>query len=168
MLALTTGGTLDKVYSAQGRLEVGPPCLPTLLEEAGAQDGVLIVEVMRKDSLDINDDDQRALCQYVRDAPHHRVLITHGTDTMVETALLLRGLCPEKTIVLTGAVQPHSMRRSDAAFNVGFTLGALSTPTRGLRHHERPGLPSRPGDQRPGAGTVRAARLTATDSLADH
>ncbi len=125
VLALTTGGTLDKIYTAQGQLEVGEPCLPAILREAHACVDLLAVEVLRKDSLDLDADDQRMIQQQVRQAPQRHVLVTHGTDTMVETALLLRDLCLDKTIVLTGAIQPHSMRCSDAAFNIGFALGAL-------------------------------------------
>ena len=125
VLALTAGGTIDKVYTARGKLDPGPSCLPDVLAEAFCDLEVSIVEVVRKDSLDMTAADRNALRQRVLEAAHDRILITHGTDTIIQTAQALSGV-PGKTIVLTAAMQPRSFRRSDAAFNVGFALGALS------------------------------------------
>ena len=125
VLALTTGGTIDKVYTAKGDLNPGPSCLPDVLAEAFCHLEVDVVEVVRKDSLDMTAADRDVLRQRVVESGHDRILITHGTDTIIETAQALTGV-PGKTIVLTAAMQPRSFRRSDAAFNVGFALAALS------------------------------------------
>ena len=125
VLALTTGGTIDKVYTVLGDLDPGPSCLPDVLDEGCCQVEVSILEVLRKDSLDMTAADRNLLRRHVFEAAFDRILITHGTDTIIETAQALVGV-PGKTIVLTGALQPRSFRRSDAAFNVGFALAALS------------------------------------------
>ena len=125
VLALTTGGTIDKVYTPFGDLDPGPSCLPDVLAEGCCQVEVSIVEVLRKDSLDMTAADRQLLRQHVLEAAFDRILITHGTDTIIQTAQALVDV-PDKTIVLTGAMQPRSFRRSDAAFNVGFALAALS------------------------------------------
>lgn len=125
VLALTTGGTIDKIYTAKGYLDPGASCLPDVLAEAFCHLEVDIVEVARKDSLDLTADDRTVLRQRVAESEHDRILITHGTDTITETAQALSGV-PGKTIVLTAAMQPRSFRRSDAAFNVGFALAAVS------------------------------------------
>lgn len=125
VLALTAGGTIDKVYTVSGDLDPGPSCLPDVLAEGCCEVEVSIVEVLRKDSLDMTVADRNLLRQHVVDAPFDHILITHGTDTIIQTARALVGV-PGKTVVLTGAMQPRSFRRSDAAFNVGFALAALS------------------------------------------
>ena len=125
VLALTAGGTIDKVYTVSGDLDPGPSCLPDVLAEGCCEVEFSIVEVLRKDSLEMTVADRNLLRQHVVDAPFDHILITHGTDTIIQTARALVGV-PGKTVVLTGAMQPRSFRRSDAAFNVGFALAALS------------------------------------------
>ena len=86
---------------------------------------------MRKDSLDLTEADRAAIVAAVRACDASRVLVTHGTDTMVETAralLAVRG----KTVVLTGAMQPATQRDSDAVFNIGFAIGVLANAAPGV------------------------------------
>lgn len=121
----TTGGTIDKVYfDANSEFEIGDSLLPELLSESNIQGGYRIHEVLRKDSLDMTDDDRDRLFEAVAGCEARQVLITHGTDTMAETAQRLSTLS-DRTIVLFGAMQPARMRRTDALFNLGFAWSAV-------------------------------------------
>ncbi|MFB2705857.1 asparaginase domain-containing protein [Marinobacter shengliensis] len=121
---LTTGGTIDKVYfDANSKFEIGETLLPELLRESNIHDGYIIRELMRKDSLELTDDDRATILEAVRTSDCSRILITHGTDTMAQTAQVLKPLA-DRTIVLTGAMQPARMRRTDAIFNIGFAWAA--------------------------------------------
>ena len=103
---LTCGGTFDKVYyDALSDYSIGAPCAPDLLAEAGMQDGWELIEVMRKDSLDMTDDDRQTLRTAAASCRASRLVVIHGTDTMAESAAVLADI-PEKTIVLTGAMSP--------------------------------------------------------------
>ncbi|GHD42675.1 L-asparaginase [Marinobacter persicus] len=122
----TTGGTIDKVYfDANSQFEIGDTLLPELLAESNVHEGYEVAGLMRKDSLEITDSDRELIVQAVGGCNHERVLITHGTDSMAKTAEALKPVAGERTIVLTGAMQPARMRRSDAVFNVGFAWAAL-------------------------------------------
>jgi L-asparaginase len=81
---------------------------------------------MRKDSLDMDDADRGLVREAVERAPDRHILITHGTDTMIETGKALIGI-PGKCIVLTGAMEPANFKSSDAVFNLGVAIGALNT-----------------------------------------
>lgn len=121
---LTTGGTIDKVYfDANSTFEIGESLLPELLQEANIQNGYELQALMRKDSLELTDQDRDAILTAARASNHQRLLITHGTDTMAQTAQVLKPLT-DRTIVLTGAMQPARMRRTDAVFNIGFAWAA--------------------------------------------
>ncbi len=124
---IATGGTLDKHYSAiTGTLDVDDPVLHKVLADAGVGPEELTVSsFLRKDSLDITPDERADLAEFVASAPASRVLITHGTDTMGETAELIARLAPGKTVVLTGAMVPYKVESSDAAFNIGFAYAAV-------------------------------------------
>jgi L-asparaginase len=123
----TTGGTLDKVYfDANSEFQVGEPGVVEVLHEANVAFSYDVEPLMRKDSLDLTDDDRALIRERVADDPANRILITHGTDTMIQTALLLSGI-QGKTIVLTGSMQPARLRVSDAAFNVGAAVIAVQT-----------------------------------------
>ncbi|HEY3900102.1 MAG TPA: asparaginase domain-containing protein [Chthoniobacter sp.] len=122
---LTTGGTIDKVYfDATSEYEVGPPHVAEVLREGNATFDHTIEAVLAKDSLDLTDSDRASIRRHVESCPGDRVIITHGTDTMVETARSLSGI-PGKTIVLTGAMQPAGFKTSDAEFNLGVAIGAV-------------------------------------------
>jgi L-asparaginase len=122
---LTTGGTIDKVYfDAKSEFEVGPPMIVDLLREVRVAFEMAIEQVFAKDSLELTDVDRQLLRRRVLSADSNRILITHGTDTMVETGRALTDV-PGKTIVLTGSMQPARFRNTDAGFNIAFALGAL-------------------------------------------
>lgn len=128
----TTGGTIDKHYfDANSEFEIADSLLPELLQEANISDRYQITGLLRKDSLDITDQDRAALVAAVAAAEAGRILITHGTDTMAETAQALAGI-DGKTVVLMGAMQPARMRRSDAVFNLGFAWAALKLLPAGI------------------------------------
>ncbi|MEQ1687640.1 MAG: asparaginase domain-containing protein [Sphingopyxis sp.] len=121
----TTGGTIDKVYfDALSEFEVGETALHPILREANVTLDFAITPLMRKDSLELTDDDRSTIRAAVEACDAAHVLITHGTDTMVKTAAALQGIAG-KTIVLTGAMQPASLRSSDSLFNIGFAFAAV-------------------------------------------
>lgn len=121
----TAGGTIDKVYfDAKGGYEVGAPMVRHILEQGRVTVDIPIVELLRKDSLEMTPADRSAVREAVGASEAMRIIVTHGTDTMVETARELEGLA-DKTIVLTGALQPARFADSDAAFNLGLAVGAV-------------------------------------------
>jgi L-asparaginase len=129
---LAVGGTIDKVYfDAKSEYEVGPPNIEKVLAEFNLSIGYTVASLMRKDSLDLSDDDRALIVQAVTLAPTSRVLITHGTDTMINTARALRAVSG-KTVVLTGALEPALFKTSDAVFNIGCALGAVQTLSPGI------------------------------------
>ena len=129
---VTTGGTIDKIYFDRlSEFEVGEPQVGALLEQANVGFGWSVTALLRKDSLDLTDADRAAIVAAVRGCDAERVLVTHGTDTMLETARAL-GAVAGKTIVLTGAMQPATQRDSDAVFNIGFAIGVLRTAAPGV------------------------------------
>ena len=124
---LTTGGTIDKVYfDALSRFEVGDTVVGKILRESGASFDFEIIPLMRKDSLELTDTDREAIRAAVAARAESRVVITHGTDTMVETAKSL-AVVAGKTIVLTGALSPARFQASDALFNLGMAVAAVQT-----------------------------------------
>lgn len=125
VLVITTGGTLDKIYfDAKSSYEVGTSIVGTLLRQAEVRAPFEIVELMRKDSLDMTENDRDAIRHSVADAAFSNVIITHGTDTMTDTAGKLLGTSG-KTIVLTGALAPARFADSDAMFNLGMAFAAV-------------------------------------------
>ncbi|MCH8497914.1 MAG: asparaginase [Marinobacter sp.] len=122
---ITTGGTIDKIYhDAASDFQVGDSLLPRILQEAGVEQVESVTEALRKDSLEMTAADRQHVLALVQASNARHILITHGTDTMVDTAQVLAAVA-DKTIVLTGAMRPARMRDSDAAFNVGFALAAV-------------------------------------------
>jgi len=124
---ITTGGTIDKVcFDAKSEFQVGSPMVAEVLKEANVTVAVTVEEVVAKDSLELTDADRQLIRKRVLACAEDRVLITHGTDTMVETARALEGIAG-KTIVLTGSMQPARFRNTDAAFNIGCAFGAVQS-----------------------------------------
>lgn len=128
----TTGGTFDKIYhDALSEFSIGEPMAPTLLEEAGVTFEYALDSLLRKDSLELTDEDRTLIREHVTACDERLVLITHGTDTMTDTAHVLQDVTG-KVIVLTGAMQPARMRQSDAPFNLGLAIGALQCLPEGV------------------------------------
>lgn len=128
----TTGGTIDKLYfDALSEYQIGSPQVLRVLQDVGV-DGVFRVSpLMRKDSLDITESDRQRIVDAVQNSHARKVIITHGTDTMVDTGKALSAVSG-KTIVLVGAMQPAGLRISDAEFNIGFAWGAVQTLPHGV------------------------------------
>lgn len=122
---LATGGTFDKVYfDAKSEFHIGDPMAISVLDEANVDLDFDVESILKKDSLEINQQDRQQIRQKIVEQRCNKIIITHGTDTMVETAQELQNI-PGKTIVITGAMQPARMRYSDAAFNIGFACSAV-------------------------------------------
>lgn len=123
----TTGGTFDKIYfDANSTFHIGDTQVTPILNESNVTHPYQVEEILRKDSLDMGDNDRQRICESVTAAVAERIIIIHGTDTMVQTANALAACHLEnKTIVLTGALQPARLRISDAHFNVGFAFAAV-------------------------------------------
>lgn len=128
----TTGGSLDKGYSTKvSAFVVQEPQVESILGEANVGFEFDIEPLFGKDSLEITDVDRERVFEAVSRDPHDRILITHGTDTMVETGRRLSGI-QGKTIVLTGAMQPAAFKHTDAHFNIGFALACVQTLPEGV------------------------------------
>ena len=128
----TTGGTIDKVYfDAKSTFEVGEPQIQEVLREANLSIDYRVTPLLRKDSLELTDEDRSKIRQAIQDSTATRIVITHGTDTMTETAKALTGIMG-KTIVLTGAMQPARFRFTDAVFNIASAMMAAQTLPEGI------------------------------------
>lgn len=124
---ITVGGTIDKIYfDAKSSYEVGPPNISAVLADLSLNIDYSVLSLMQKDSLDMDDDDRQTIVDCVRETEENHIIITHGTDTMVETARTLAAVV-DKTIVLTGALQPALFKTSDAMFNIGCAVAAVQT-----------------------------------------
>ena len=121
----TVGGTIDKIYfDEKSTYEVGPPNIDTVLRDLALNIDYSVTSLMQKDSLEMDDNDRRLVLEQVQAASEDRIIITHGTDTMTRTASSLAGV-KDKTVVLTGALQPALFKNSDAMFNIGCAIGAV-------------------------------------------
>ncbi|MBT8086076.1 MAG: asparaginase [Woeseia sp.] len=122
---ITTGGTIDKIYfDAMSRFEVGETLIDHILQEGLVTFDYDVKPLFRKDSLEMTDADRRQVCEFIEQDDATRYVITHGTDTMPETALALAGI-KDKAIVLTGALTPARFRTTDATFNIGMAVAAV-------------------------------------------
>ena len=132
ILVLTTGGTIDKNYfDALSEYQIADSGIPALLEEGRVALPFRVVELMRKDSLELTDADRAAIAAAAAAAPETRIVVTHGTDTMAQTARVLAASVPGKTIVLTGALTPARFAETDARFNLGMAFAAAQTAAPG-------------------------------------
>lgn len=132
ILLLTTGGTIDKLYfDALSDYRIGETMVGRLLERGGVKHPHRIEEVLRKDSLEIDDADRALIAGRVAAAPESRIVITHGTDTMTQTAAVLEDV-PGKTIVLVGAMAPARFAETDAPFNLGMAFATVQVAPPGV------------------------------------
>ena len=129
---ITTGGTIDKIYFDDlSQFEVGESQIQHILAEALAGFEFEVVPLMHKDSLDIDAADRKILRDFIEGDDAERYVVTHGTDTMPQTADALAGIAG-KTIVLTGALTPARFRTTDAIFNVGMAVAAAQVAKPGV------------------------------------
>jgi len=128
----TVGGTIDKIYFDQkNAYQVGDPKIVEVLQEANVTLDFETESIMQKDSLDMTEKDRRLIFEKVVRDPQELIVISHGTDTMVETANTLSAI-PNKTIVLTGSMQPARFKNSDAVFNIGCAITAVQALPHGV------------------------------------
>ena len=123
-----TGGTFDKEYNyITGQLYFKDTHLKEMLKLGRANIDVDIRTLMMEDSLSLTDEDRQIIVHNCQKTPEDRILITHGTDTMVETARQLAASVKDKTIVITGAMIPYTFGSSDGLFNLGSALGFVQS-----------------------------------------
>jgi L-asparaginase len=130
---LITGGTFDKDYNElSGQLYFQDSHLPEMLKLGRCNLDLEVRTLMMIDSLDMTDDDRLIILEHCRQSAEDRIVITHGTDTMVQTAVALAGKVPGKTIILTGAMVPYKFGSSDGLFNLGSALAFVQTLPHGV------------------------------------
>ena len=128
-----TGGTFDKEYDEiHGTLDFRDTHIPDMLAMARSRVDVRVRTLMMVDSLEMTEADRAVIAQNCRDVPEPHIVITHGTDTMVDTARVLAEQVSGKTIVLTGAMIPIAFGSSDGLFNLGGALTAVQVLSPGV------------------------------------
>ncbi len=124
---ITTGGTIDKLYfDDASEYKIGTPVIGDLLSSFNVAFKYEVLSLMKKDSLYVNDDDRELIKRVIEKSDEEHFLITHGTDSMVDTAHYLESI-EGKTIVLTGALTPAKFQNTDAIFNIGCAIAAVQT-----------------------------------------
>lgn len=130
---LITGGTIDKNYDKRiGELVFADTHLVEMLARGRSKVDISSEVLFLKDSLDITDFDRQCILKQCLNDTHNRILISHGTDTMVKTAQLLGENIKDKTIVLFGAMTPYAVNNSDALFNLGFAISCVQAKNAGV------------------------------------
>ena len=126
------GGTIDKIYfDAMSTYQIGPPKIEEILKDAGVNFDYEVESLMKKDSLDMDEKNRKKILDAVMDEECQHIIITHGTDTMIKTALTLKQV-KNKTIVLTGSMEPACFKSSDACFNLGSATAAVQALAPGI------------------------------------
>ena len=130
---LLTGGTIDKEYDKiHGQLVLTKSHINDMLEQARCRLETSIDSYKLQDSLNMDDQDRISITEKCKSYPEERIVITHGTDTMVETASILNEHIKDKTIALFGAMIPYTFGNSDALFNFGTALAAVQSLQHGV------------------------------------
>ena len=127
ILFIQTGGTIDKDYPRLIKgfaFEITVPAVKRILPRVNPVFDYTVKSVLRKDSQDITDKDRQKIVAACMSAAADKIIVMHGTDTMIETATALAGV-QDKVIVLTGAMRPEKFSDSDAPFNIGVAVGAV-------------------------------------------
>ncbi len=132
-----TGGTIDKHYNqSNGSMDFDEEHISDILKQGRTTADISVEKLLFKDSLDMDDSDRDAIVKACAESAADKIVITHGTDTIVDTAKYLVAKQPEllstKAIVLVGAMIPYEIRYSDAEFNIGFALGAAAAKDAGV------------------------------------
>jgi len=130
---LVTGGTFDKEYNENtGQLYFKDTHLAEMLRRGRSRVEVTIRTIMMIDSLEMSDADRALIVQNCVQAHEDRIVITHGTDTMTETAAAIAAVVSNKTVVLTGAMIPWAFGSSDGLFNLGSALSFVQVLRAGV------------------------------------
>ena len=128
-----TGGTFDKDYDEiHGRLHFQDTHIHEMLRLGRCRLDVAVRTLMMVDSLDMSEDDRRLILENCRGAAEERIVVTHGTDTMPDTARVLGQAGLPKTVVLTGAMVPYAFGSSDGLFNLGSALSFVQALPHGV------------------------------------
>lgn len=131
---LQTGGTIDKGYPRKTKgycFEITEPAVKRILRRVNPNFEFDIISILKKDSRDITEEDREVIYKTCKHVENDKIIVTHGTDTMLETAKKIRTI-ESKTIVLTGAMKPERFSTSDADFNVGTAIGAVNVLSKGV------------------------------------
>lgn len=130
---LVTGGTFDKEYDElTGRLYFKDSHVPEMLRLGRCRLEIQVRTIMMVDSLEMTEDDRALILEHCLKAPEDHIVITHGTDTLVETAQVLGSRISNKTVVLTGAMVPYAFGSSDGLFNLGSALSFVQVLPSGV------------------------------------
>ena len=162
ILFIQTGGTIDKDYPRTTKgwaFEIAEPAAKRLLEVLDPSFEYEIASACKKDSLELNDKDRQSMADLVENHDADCYILTHGTDTMLETAEYLADRFKGKSIIITGAMRPERFTNSDAAINLGTAIGAYPLP-----HHARYHYPI--GTQKTAAQKITAKRTTTGKTVA--
>ena len=125
---ITTGGTIDKEYNPlTGELIFSTSFIASMLQQSRCQADIKITPLLAVDSLDMTDIERKILQTHIAKSSAKRILITHGTDTMAQTAAYIHANISDKTLVFMGAMIPFSIQQSDALFNLGAGVIAAQT-----------------------------------------
>ncbi|MER3463462.1 MAG: asparaginase [Chitinophagaceae bacterium] len=128
-----TGGTFDKEYNElTGQLFFKDSHLPEMLELGRNLVPVEVRTLMMVDSLEMTDEDRSLIADHCIKSPQEKIIITHGTDTMADTAKVLAQKVTDKTIVLTGAMVPYKFGSSDGLFNLGSAMAFVQSLPQGV------------------------------------
>ena len=131
---IQTGGTIDKDYPKTMKgyaFEIANPAVERILEKLNPDFEYEILSVLKKDSLEITEIDREIILATCKSVSNDKIIITHGTDTMLETAKVL-GVLMDKIIILTGAMKPERFSNSDAPITVGMAIGAINVLSNGV------------------------------------
>lgn len=134
LLFIQTGGTIDKAYPKTHlgyAFEIAQPAFEPILKSAQVTFDYDVITAFRKDSTEITDEDRLKLKQIIKDAEHTKIVVTHGSDTLIDTAQFI-GKTPGKTIVLTAAFLPEAFKNSDADFNMGMAVAVAQSNEEGI------------------------------------
>lgn len=132
---IQTGGTIDKDYPrlTQGwGFEIGEPAVKRILAKLNPSFDFEIMSIFKKDSQEITDGDRTALVELIQGHANNKFVITHGTDTIIETATVLSQQIENRLIILSGSMRPQKFSDSDAEINIGAALGACSLLENGV------------------------------------
>jgi L-asparaginase len=130
---IITGGTIDKSYNMNnGELHFVDSHIPSMLAEARCTADFELDKILLKDSLNMDDNDRKIILENIQNSEQSQIIITHGTDTMVQTAQFLAQQVEDKTIVLTGAMIPYVFKKSDSLFNLGTAFAAVQCLSAGI------------------------------------
>ncbi|NOQ16229.1 MAG: asparaginase [Methyloprofundus sp.] len=130
---IITGGTIDKQYNElNGELHFPKTHIPQMLQQARCTAELETQQLMLKDSLEMQEADRDAIYQACLATDAQQIIITHGTDTMVDTAKYLATILADKSIVLVGAMVPYTIKNSDALFNLGCAVTAVQLLPAGI------------------------------------